>query len=335
MSESERPLRVCVAGITGWTGRAVPQAVSAAPALVLVSGVWLVAASSGWDFGQLWVALALAAFVVAFLLGAVYLSRAALALGKLADCVLSPRAGHVNRLEDQAQVCKTGRYAVVSSAFPHFGEEDCLRGTRGSGTIFFGWCNLRCVFCQNWEISWEGEGREASADALADMMLRLQQIGCHNVNLVSPSHVVAQIIAAVEIAARRGLSLPLVYNSGGYDSLEGLALLDGLLRGACGLMPGASLTDVYVRIFRLWDSGRISEAKSLFYRFQPFLVFGLQHLELFIGMEKEILVRRGIFTSARLRTPTPVFDDQYQQQAEEWIDFVLKLTEEEKTYAAP
>jgi putative pyruvate formate lyase activating enzyme len=118
---------------------------------------------------------------------------------------------------------------MVASYGPHHGEEAPLRGWRGSGTIFFAWCNLRCVFCQNWDISQQGMGRAMSPAELAEMMLELQAMGCHNINLVSPSHVVAQILAAVAIAARRGLHLPLVYNTGGYDSLEALALLDGVV----------------------------------------------------------------------------------------------------------
>lgn len=112
---------------------------------------------------------------------------------------------------------------------PHHGEEDPLRGIRGSGTIFFAWCNLRCVYCQNWDISQKGIGRVISAHELAEMMLELQAMGCHNINLVSPSHVVAQVIAAVAIAADKGLRLPLVYNTGGYDSPEALRLLDGII----------------------------------------------------------------------------------------------------------
>jgi len=118
---------------------------------------------------------------------------------------------------------------VVSSFGPHHGEEAPLSGRRGSGTIFFSWCNLRCVFCQNWEISWKGHGEEVTAAALAEIMLRLQEQGCHNINFVSPSHAVAQIIEAVAIAAESGLNLPLVYNTGGYDSPEALALLDGVI----------------------------------------------------------------------------------------------------------
>ena len=133
------------------------------------------------------------------------------------------------RVGVEGAVCRTGQRAVVASWGPHHGEEDVLRGWGGSGTIFFGGCNLRCVYCQNWDLSQKGAGREVEPAAIADMMLDLQADGCHNVNLVSPSHVVAQIITAVEIAARSGLRLPIVYNTGGYDSLEALELLDGVV----------------------------------------------------------------------------------------------------------
>jgi putative pyruvate formate lyase activating enzyme len=157
-------------------------------------------------------------------------TRVADAWRHMTDCDLCARYCHVDRLQgSKGAVCRTGEHAVVHSYGPHHGEEDPLRGWRGSGTIFFSWCNLRCVFCQNWDISHKGLGREVAADELAAMMLDLQARGCHNINLVSPSHVVAQIIAAVEIAAARGLRLPLVYNTGGYDSPEALALLDGIV----------------------------------------------------------------------------------------------------------
>jgi putative pyruvate formate lyase activating enzyme len=136
----------------------------------------------------------------------------------------------MNRLRTiKGAVCRTGERAVVHSHGPHHGEENPLRGWNGSGTIFFSWCNLRCVYCQNWDISQKGHGREVEPEELADMMLGLQAMGCHNINFVSPSHVVAQIIAAVAIAAPRGLDLPLVYNTGGHDSLEALRLLDGII----------------------------------------------------------------------------------------------------------
>ena len=156
--------------------------------------------------------------------------RAARAARHLADCDLCARYCHVNRLDTvKGAVCRTGERAVVYSHGPHHGEEDPLRGWKGSGTIFFSWCNLRCVYCQNWDISQKGMGREVDAGELAGMMLDLQAQGCHNINFVSPSHVVAQIIAGVAIAANEGLRLPLVYNTGGYDSPEALELLDGVI----------------------------------------------------------------------------------------------------------
>lgn len=148
----------------------------------------------------------------------------------LEDCDLCARYCHMNRKQTiKGAVCRTGELAVVNSYGPHHGEENPLRGWNGSGTIFFSWCSLRCVFCQNWDISQKGAGRETTPEELADMMLTLQQQGCHNINFVTPSHVVAQIIAAVAIAADKGLRLPLVYNTGGYDSLEALTLLDGII----------------------------------------------------------------------------------------------------------
>ncbi len=166
--------------------------------------------------------------------------RVELGLEKLADCTLCPRNCHVNRLENKTKTCRTGRYAVVSSFFAHHGEERCLRGTRGSGTIFFSWCNLRCVFCQNYEISWQGVGRTVGSEELAEMMLALQVQGCHNINFVTPEHVVPQILEALLLAVERGLCLPLVYNTSAYDSLDSLALMDGVV-------------DIYMPDFKFWD----------------------------------------------------------------------------------
>lgn len=157
-------------------------------------------------------------------------ARVAAAWRHLQNCDLCARYCRIDRLKTiDGAVCRTGERARVHSYGPHHGEEDCLRGWNGSGAIFFSWCSLRCVFCLNWEISQKGIGRELEPAELADMMLKLQADGCHNINFVTPSHVVAQIIAAVEIAARRGLPLPLVYNTGGYDSPEALKLLDGII----------------------------------------------------------------------------------------------------------
>lgn len=147
----------------------------------------------------------------------------------LETCHVCPRACGVNRLEDERGECRTGRRAVVSSCHLHFGEEPPLVGRGGSGTIFFTHCSMHCQYCQNAEISQLGEGAEVEVEELAEMMLRLQQVGAHNVNLVTPSHVVPQIVAAVAIAAQAGLGIPLVYNTGGYDALPTLRLLDGIV----------------------------------------------------------------------------------------------------------
>lgn len=163
------------------------------------------------------------------------------AVALLENCELCPRGCAVNRLAGARSVCHTGRDAVVSSYGPHHGEEACLSGWLGSGTIFFGWCNLRCVFCQNFALSWHGEGAPADADTLAGMMLDLQRLGCHNINCVTPTHVVPQILEGLLRAAAQGLRLPLVYNTGAYDSLATLGLLDGVV-------------DIYMPDFKFWDA---------------------------------------------------------------------------------
>jgi len=155
--------------------------------------------------------------------------RAAEAFSRMAACTLCARRCGVARLDGEKGACNTGVAAVVCSHHPHYGEEAPLVGRGGSGTIFFSWCNLGCRFCQNCEISAFGEGREVSAGDLVEAMLGLQSIGCHNINFVSPSHVVPQILAGLVLAAEAGLVVPLVYNTGGYDALETLELLDGIV----------------------------------------------------------------------------------------------------------
>jgi putative pyruvate formate lyase activating enzyme len=167
--------------------------------------------------------------------------RAARAVESLRSCRVCPRDCQIDRFNNKIGVCKSGRHARVASAFPHFGEEDCLRGWNGSGTIFFGWCNLRCVFCQNFEISQRGDGTEVTSAELARMMLDLQAAGCHNINFVTPEHVVPQILEALLVAVERGLRLPLVYNTSAYDSLESIRLMDGLV-------------DIYMPDFKLWHA---------------------------------------------------------------------------------
>ncbi len=163
------------------------------------------------------------------------------ALESLRSCRVCPRNCRVDRLADKFAVCKTGRYAVVGSYFAHFGEEDCLRGSRGSGTIFFSGCNLRCVFCQNFDISWQLRGTPAPPRKLADMMVELQDRGCHNINFVTPEHEVPKILEALPYAIEGGLRLPLVYNTSAYDSMESLELMDGVV-------------DIYMPDFKYWDS---------------------------------------------------------------------------------
>lgn len=153
------------------------------------------------------------------------------ALDCLAACALCGRQCKADRTGDEpaGAFCRTGRQALVANHFAHHGEEKCLRGSRGSGTIFFAQCNLRCVFCQNHDISWHPAGSPVDARQLADIMLALQRQGCHNINLVTPSHVIPHILEAVALAAAEGLRVPLVYNSGGYDAPQGLELLDGVI----------------------------------------------------------------------------------------------------------
>lgn len=179
-------------------------------------------------------------------------NRVDAALKELEDCCACPRNCRVNRLENRARICHTGRYAIVSSAFPHFGEEDCLRGWRGSGTIFFSFCNLRCVFCQNWDISQQRAGHECTAEEIADLMLALQARGCHNVNFVTPEHVAPQVIEAIAAAIPRGLRVPIVYNTSAYDAQSSLKLLEGLI-------------DIYMPDFKVWhreSARRLLKAKD-------------------------------------------------------------------------
>ena len=147
----------------------------------------------------------------------------------LKECRLCPRQCRVNRLAGEPGKCHITDQVMVSSYGPHFGEEAPLVGRHGSGTIFFTYCNLRCIFCQNYTISQLGEGTTTSPEELARMMLSLQARGCHNINLVSPTHVVPYILEALELAAGKGLHVPLVYNTGGYDSVETLRLLEGVV----------------------------------------------------------------------------------------------------------
>ena len=178
--------------------------------------------------------------------------RVEAALRELEDCCACPRNCHVNRLLNETRVCNTGRYATVSSVFPHLGEENCLRGWNGSGTIFFSMCNLRCVFCQNWDISQQKAGKECTAEEIAGFMLDLQGQGCHNINFVTPEHVAPQVVEAVAVAIPQGLRLPIVYNTSAYDALSSLRLLDGIV-------------DIYMPDFKFWSmesARRLAKAKD-------------------------------------------------------------------------
>jgi putative pyruvate formate lyase activating enzyme len=172
--------------------------------------------------------------------------KTAQAWALLKNCVLCPRQCKVDRLSDEKGACRTGKLALVSSFNAHFGEESPLVGRHGSGTVFFTHCNLLCNFCQNYDISHEGWGEEVADDELASIMISLQDQGCHNINFVTPTHVVPQILSALTIAIQKGLNIPLVYNSGGYDSVETLKLLDGVF-------------DIYMPDFKFWDS-KIAES---------------------------------------------------------------------------
>jgi putative pyruvate formate lyase activating enzyme len=159
-------------------------------------------------------------------------TRASRLNARLASCDICPRRCGVNRLKGESGYCHSGALPIVSSYCAHHGEEPALSGTHGSGTIFFANCNLRCVFCQNYQISqnWQNQkANEVSIETLAGYMQELQAKGCHNINLVSPSHFAAQIVAALAIAVPLGLRLPLVYNTNGYDSIETLRELDGVI----------------------------------------------------------------------------------------------------------
>ncbi len=187
-------------------------------------------------------------------------ARVRRAFEHMKHCDLCANYCRVNRLQGiRGARCRSGRRAAVHSYGPHHGEERPLVGLHGSGTIFFSRCNLGCVFCQNWDISQQDRGRELSAAELATLMLELQAAGCHNINLVSPSHVVAPVLAALSLAARRGLRLPLVYNSGGYDSPEALALLDGVIDI---YMPDMKYADSAVaqRFSKVTDYAEVNQA---------------------------------------------------------------------------
>lgn len=210
-------------------------------------------------------------------------ARVDAAVEELRACRACPRDCGIDRLAGETKVCHTGRHAIVASAFAHFGEEDCLRGTRGSGTIFFSMCNLRCVFCQNWDISQRREGRELDADGLAGVMLELQAAGCHNINFVTPEHVAPQVVEAIAAAVPRGLRVPVVYNTSSYDALASLRLLDGLV-------------DIYMPDFKFWSKEsamRLAKAKD--YPERARAAIAEMHRQVgVLQLDRDGLARRGV-----------------------------------------
>ena len=160
---------------------------------------------------------------------------------KMENCDLCPRRCHVNRMAGRAGACRVSDTFRVSSFGPHFGNESVLIGTNGSGNIFFSNCNLLCIFCQNWEIAHRGDGRETTHEALSNMMISLQRRGCHNINFVTPTHLIPHLISALRLAIADGLNIPLLYNTSGYEMLEVIRLLDGVV-------------DIYLPDFKFMDS---------------------------------------------------------------------------------
>ncbi len=199
-------------------------------------------------------------------------------------CRLCPRECGVNRLEGKAGFCRASSQLVISSHHPHFGEERPLVGRGGSGTIFLSHCGLRCVFCINWEISHLGQGRPCSIEDMANMMLRLQNMGCHNINMVTPTHYVAHIVLALDQAAAKGLHLPLVYNTCGWERLDILKRLDGIV-------------DIYLPDFKYAD-GRMAATYSAGAESYPDLTQkGLLEMHRQVGVAKpdpDGIIRRGL-----------------------------------------
>ena len=201
----------------------------------------------------------------------------------LKSCVICPRKCKVNRLEGKVGFCKTGKLPKVYSFMSHFGEEPSVSGTKGSGTIFFSHCNMGCVYCQNYDFSQLGKGREYEFAELSEIMLNLQKSGCHNINLVTPTHVLPQILKALEIAISRGLSIPLVYNTSGYDSVETIKLLEGIV-------------DIYLADMRYADSA-ISQKLSQAADYPQFNRKAIKEMHRQVGVarfDEQGLIRQGL-----------------------------------------
>lgn len=186
------------------------------------------------------------------------------------SCHLCPRDCRVNRIKGQVGRCQATARVKVSSAFPHFGEEAPLVGKMGSGTIFFSNCGLRCIYCQNYTISIQGEGVEISDQQLAEIMIKLQNLGCHNINLVTPTHYVPNIVNALRDAIRMGLHIPLVYNTGGYEMLETLELLDGVI-------------DIYLPDCKYTDSASSAKYSEEAYNYPYYVLIALKEMYRQVG----------------------------------------------------
>ncbi len=202
----------------------------------------------------------------------------------LESCELCPRLCKVNRLSGERGFCLAGREVSVASAHPHFGEEAPLAGSEGSGTIFFSHCGLRCVFCLNWDISHRGEGRVLSIEGLSGMMLRLQEIGCHNINVVTPTHYAPHIIFALDKAADKGLNIPLVYNTHGWERPEILRLLDGVV-------------DIYLADFKYSDSKKSALYSAGAENYPAIIKAALQEMNHQVGAaipDDNGLIRKGL-----------------------------------------
>jgi len=206
------------------------------------------------------------------------------AFKRMISCHVCPRHCKVNRLKNEKGFCNLGIKPTISSFHAHFGEEECLVGTHGSGTIFFTWCNLRCVYCQNYEISHLGIGNEIENDKLAEIMVRLQSYGCHNINLVTPTPQVPQILTGLKIAIKKGLKmLPIVYNSSGYDSVETLKLLDGIV-------------DIYMPDFKYSDE-RTAQKYSFAPRYPEVAKKAIKEMHRQVGdltIDKSGIAKRGL-----------------------------------------
>ncbi len=195
------------------------------------------------------------------------------------SCHLCPRDCRVNRKEGQTGRCQASAKVKISSAFPHFGEERPLVGQKGSGTIFFSNCGLRCIFCQNYEISIEGEGVEIPDRRLAETMIKVQKMGCHNINLVTPTHYVPSIVKAVELAIPMGLKIPLVYNTSGYEKLDVLQLLDGIV-------------DIYLPDCKYIDAKHAAKYSDGAYNYPYYAQIALKEMHRQVGILQ--VDRRGV-----------------------------------------